>query len=81
LSDDSKTRVPEVEQMTDEAVCSHLERRHKDDVAMEFEPEVAGKPRRLLARIVWDTYHARLHATKDDHDHVHVHVTQEVDPR
>jgi hypothetical protein len=71
-------RVPEVEQMTDEAVCSHLGLRHHEDISLDFTPEpdraAAGEPRRLNARIVWDTYHARLHATRSDHDHEHVHV-------
>jgi hypothetical protein len=68
------TTVPNVEQMTDNALCQHLMKRHGEDIAMDLDPAEEGKPRVLRARIVWDTYHARLHATKKHDDHEHIEV-------
>lgn len=70
-------RVPLAEQMHDEALICHLEKRHPHALKLKFVPEpervAAGKPRRLLARLAWEAFHGVLHAS-GKHRHVHVEV-------
>jgi hypothetical protein len=72
-------RVPPVQQMDDETFIRHLEKRHGQDLAMEFKelPGREGEPRRLLTRIAHETYHALLHSWaeegKDDREVDHFH--------
>lgn len=72
-----RIRVPLAEQMHDEALISHLGKRHRGSLRLAFTPEPervkAGKPRRLLARVAWEAFHGVLHAS-GTHGHVHVEV-------
>lgn len=72
-----QVRVPLAEQMHDEALISHLEKRHRGALLLAFTPEPerakADKPRRLLARVAWEAFHGVLHAS-GTHAHVHVEV-------
>lgn len=70
-------RVPLAEQMHDEALIQHLQKRHPHSLKLDFAPEPervkAGKPRRLLARVAWEAFHGYLHAS-GTHRHVHIEV-------
>lgn len=70
-------RVPLAEQMHDEALICHLEKRHRGALSLDFTPEpervAKDKPRRLLARVAWEAFHGVLHAS-GTHAHVHVEV-------
>jgi hypothetical protein len=85
------TRVPLVEQMDDETFIRHLEKRHGQDLAMEFKPLPGqeGQPRRMLTRLAHETYHALLHRWAEegkeghsvDHFHDYPHVAKTARPR
>lgn len=47
--------------MDDEALMSHFESSHADDLAMEFRPEPGRIDRRLSSPSAWKTYHETLH--------------------
>lgn len=76
-------RVPLAEQMHDEALICHLEKRHPHSLKLKFIPEPervkASKPRRLLARLAWEAFHGALHAS-GKHAHEHIEVWPEPEP-
>lgn len=84
-------RIPPIEQMDDETFIRHLEKRHGEDLSMEFKalPGREKQPRQLLTRIAHEAYHALLHAWAEegregrevDHFHDYPHVAKTARPR
>lgn len=76
-------RVPKVEQMHDDALCSHLEMRHPEALTdpnlFKPEPQREGQPRRLMARIAWEAFHKVLH-DNGEYEHEHIQITDGPSP-
>jgi hypothetical protein len=65
-------RVPGIQVMDDETVMLHLEKRHGNDLSMEFKPEPDREERRMAAPAEWRTYHETMHRLNpNEYDHVH----------
>jgi hypothetical protein len=64
-------RIPPVATMVDETLMLHLEKRHSNDLSMNFLPE-SHRERRLMAPVEWRTYHQKCHEMQaEGYDHVH----------
>ncbi len=67
--DQPMVRVPSAEDMEDETLMLHMERRHGESLALKFEPEpdrvAKGLKRRLRNPTTWRIYHQRLHDLYD----------------
>jgi hypothetical protein len=70
-------RVPGVSVMDDETVMLHLEKRHEDELKMNFLPEPDRSERRLRAPEEWRTYHDAMHRLcPSQYDHRHNDVNR-----
>lgn len=69
----AQVRVPSIDVMSDETVMLHLEKRHANELLVEFLPEPGRSERRMHAPDEWRTFHEAQHrlAASDTYDHTH----------
>lgn len=66
-------RIPSVRAMTDETMILHLEKRHDNDLRMQFMPEPGKDKPRTSAPKEWRTFHDKMHELHGDEEYKHTH--------